>query len=139
MRVRENRKRRTRSGGLLLTPLIDIIFLLVLFFVLNTSFRQERYIDVNLPESDTSEDIRAEGMVLTLRSDGTIDLDGVEVAWESLTKALENRIGETGAVSVTIRGDEDIDYGRIVSTMDRIRKSGLDAISLQTIRGHDFH
>ena len=123
----------------MLTPMIDIIFLLTLFFVLNTSFRQERYIDVNLPESETSEDIQAEGLVLTLRSDGTLDLDGMEVSWESLTGALEDRVAETGAAAVTIRGDETIEYGTIVSAMDRIRKSGMDAVSLQTIRGNDPH
>ncbi len=109
----------------MLTPMIDIIFLLTLFFVLEHQFsRQERYIDVNLPESETSEDIQAEGLVLTLRSDGTLDLDGMEVSWESLTGALEDRVAETGAAAVTIRGDETIEYGTIVSAMDRIRKSG---------------
>ena len=135
MRVRENGRRRRRSGGLLLTPLIDIIFLLALFFVLNTSFRQERYIDVDLPESDTSEDIQAVGIVLTLRADGTLALDGREVSWESLTSAIQERVGETGAAEVTIRGDESIDYGTVVSAMDRVRRSGLEAISLQTVRG----
>ena len=134
MRVRENGRRRRHSGGLLLTPLIDIIFLLTLFFVLNTSFRQERYIDVKLPESDTSEDIQAVGLVLTLRDDGTLALDGEEVTWESLARSIEDRIGETGASEVTIRGDENVDYGTVVSAMDRIRKAGLEAVSLQTIR-----
>jgi biopolymer transport protein ExbD len=137
MRERKNGRRRRRSGGLLLTPLIDIIFLLALFFVLNTSFRQERYIDVELPESDTSEDIQAVGLVLTLRNDGTLALDGREVAWESLTNAIEERAGETGASEVTIRGDERVEYGTVVSAMDRIRKAGIEAVSMQTVRSVD--
>lgn len=134
MRAIENRRHRRRSGGLLLTPLIDIIFLLSLFFVLNTSFRQERYLDVNLPESETSKDVQAVGIVLTLRQDGSTAIDGVEVAWESVTAALRERAEEIGAVEVIIRGDEAVSYGRAVAALDRVRLSGLESISLQTVR-----
>ncbi|MCK5249526.1 MAG: biopolymer transporter ExbD [Spirochaetaceae bacterium] len=134
MRAIENRRHRRRSGGLLLTPLIDIIFLLCLFFVLNTSFRQERYLDVNLPESETSKDVQAVGIVLTLRQDGSTAIDGVEVAWESVTAALRERAEEIGAVEVIIRGDEAVSYGRAVAALDRVRLSGLESISLQTVR-----
>ena len=134
MRAKENRRHRRRSGGLLLTPLIDIIFLLTLFFVLNTSFRQEQYLDVNLPESETSKDVQAVGIVLTLRQDGSTAIDGVEVAWESVTAALRERAEETGALEVIIRGDEAVSYGRAVAALDRVRLSGLESISLQTVR-----
>ncbi len=134
MRVRENRRQRRRSGGPLLTPLIDIIFLLTLFFVLNTSFRQEQYLDVNLPESETSEDIQAVGIVLTLRQDGSTAIDGEEVAWESVTAVIREKALKTGAVEVIIRGDEAVPYGRAVAALDRVRLSGLESISLQTVR-----
>ncbi len=137
MRERKNRRHRRRSTGPLLTPLIDIIFLLCLFFVLNTSFRQERYLDVELPESETSEDIQAEGLILTLHQDGSAAVDGVEVAWESVTSAIKERAGETGAVEVIIRGDENVPYGRAVAALDRVRLAGLESISLQTVRTGD--
>lgn len=134
MRVRENRRQRRRSGGPLLTPLIDIIFLLTLFFVLNTSFRQEQYLDVNLPESETSENVQAVGIVLTLRQDGSTAIDGEEIAWESVTAVIREKALETGAVEVIIRGDEAVPYGRAVAALDRVRLSGLESISLQTVR-----
>lgn len=134
MRARETRRRRRRQAGLLLTPLIDIIFLLVVFFIINTSFRQERYIDVNLPASETSEDIRSTGIVLTLRSDGTVAVDEDEVAWEGVVSAISAAAEETGAVEVIVRGDENIPYSRAVEAIDRVRLAGLDAVSLQTVR-----
>jgi biopolymer transport protein ExbD len=137
MRERKNRRHRRRSTGPLLTPLIDIIFLLCLFFVLNTSFRQERYLDVELPESETSEDIQAEGIILTLHQDGSAAVDGIEVAWESVTSAIRERAGETGAIEVIIRGDENVPYGRAVAALDRVRLAGLESISLQTVRTGD--
>ena len=134
MHVRENRRRSKRRGGLLLTPLIDVIFLLALFFVLNTSFRQERYIDVDLPESETSEDIQAEGIIITLRSDGTVAIGDKEVPWESITAEIKSLVEVSGVEEVVIRGDENLEYGRAVAALDRVRLAGLEAVSLQTVR-----
>ncbi len=134
MRARESRRRQRSRAGLHLTPLIDIIFLLVLFFILNTSFRQERYIDVNLPVSETSEDIQSEGIILTLLKDGTADLNGQETNWDSLSADIQKLAEETSAEEVIIRADEGAPYGKVVTAMDRIRLAGLEAVSLQTIR-----
>ncbi len=134
MPAREYRRHRRRSGGLLLTPLIDIIFLLSLFFVLNTSFRQEQYLDVDLPGSETSEDIQATGIILTLRSDGSTAIDGEEVSWETVTAAIRDIAGSSGNTEVIIRGDENVPYGRAVAALDRVRLAGIESISLQTVR-----
>jgi len=135
--AREKRRLRRRNGGLLLTPLIDIIFLLTLFFVLNTSFRQEKYLDVNLPESETSEDIQASGIVLTLREDGSTGINGEEVSWESVTAAIRDIAATSGNPEVIIRGDENVSYGRAVAALDRVRLAGIESISLQTVRTGD--
>ncbi|MCD6343690.1 MAG: biopolymer transporter ExbD [Spirochaetaceae bacterium] len=134
MPARENRRHRRRSGGLLLTPLIDIIFLLTLFFVLNTSFRQEQYLDVDLPASETSEDIQASGIILTLRSDGSTAIDGEEVSWETVTVSIRDIASVSGNTEVIIRGDENVPYGRVVAALDRVRLAGIESISLQTVR-----
>ena len=137
MRARGNARRPKRRGGLLLTPLIDIIFLLVIFFVINTSFRQERYLDVALPESETSEDVQAEGILLTLHADGSTAVNGTSVAWEAVVAALRNAADETGAPLVVIRGDEEVPYGRIISALDRVKLAGLEAVTLQTVRASE--
>lgn len=135
MSANEKRQRRNRhrGGGLLLTPLIDVIFLVALFFVLNTSFRQERYLDVSLPESETAEEQQAEGIVLSLREDGSVALEGTEIPWESLAAELTAMAAERNISEVIVRGDESVPYGRVVSLLDRIRKAGLEAITLQAV------
>lgn len=137
MRARDKRqKTRAKRAALVLTPLIDVIFLIALFFVINTSFRQEQYMDVVLPESSTSQDIQAEGLILTLRADGTSDLNGQDIPWESISSALQKHRSENGATQVIIRGDESIAYQRIVEAMDRVRLAGVELISLQTLRNN---
>jgi biopolymer transport protein ExbD len=79
----------------------------------------------------------AEGIVLTLRTDGSIALDGNEIPWESVTTAIRDLAEQTGAVDVIVRGDENVPYGRVVAALDRIRLAGLDSITLQTERSGD--
>ncbi len=137
MRANVSRRRRRGNNGLLLTPLIDVIFLLALFFILNTSFQQERYLDVALPESESAGEIQAEGLVLTVRADGSAALDGEEVIWESLTAEIMRKAAETGAMEVILRADEELPYGKAVAALDRIRLAGLEAISLQAVKSRE--
>jgi len=131
-----SRKNPSKSyrGGLPLTPLIDIIFLLCLFFVLNTSFRQEGYIEVNLPESETSKDGQTVEIVLTLHEDGSVSINGEDVEWDSIESILRDNAANQAAQELVIQGDKSIDYGRIIATLDKVRRAGFEAVSLQTIR-----
>jgi len=131
MPLKENLRNRR---GLLLTPLIDIIFLLCLFFVLNTSFRQESYIEVNLPESKTSEDTPTMGIILTLYENGSVSINGEEIGWDSVESVLEDEAEKQAGQEIIIQGDENIDYGKIIATLDKVRRAGFELISLQTIR-----
>jgi len=133
MALRKNQSRRNR-GGLLLTPLVDIIFLLCLFFVLNTSFRQEKYIEVDLPESETSEDGQTAEIVLTLHENGSVSINGEGVRWDSVESILRDKAANQVVRELVIQGDENIDYGRIIAALDKVRRAGFEAISLQTIR-----
>lgn len=90
--------------------------------------------DVNLPFSESSEDIQAIGMVLTLREDGSTALEGSDIAWESVSDTMRELAREKGIVDVIIRADKDIPYARMVEALDRVRQAGLDSISLQTLR-----
>jgi len=124
----------SNRGGLLLTPLIDIIFLLCLFFVLNTSFRQENYIEVALPESDTSENKQAVGIILTLHEDGSVSIDGEGVEWGLIESVLRDEAANQAVRELVIQGDESIEYERIIAALDKVRRAGFETVSLQTIR-----
>jgi len=122
---------------LLLTPLIDIIFLLCLFFVLNTSFRQKSYIEVALPESETSEDKQAVGITLTLHEGGSVSIDGEGVEWDLVESVLRDKTANQVLRELVIQGDESIEYERIIAALDKVRRVGFETVSLQTIRrGH---
>ena len=119
--------------GLLLTPLIDVIFLVTLFFVINTSFRPELYIEVDLPESISAQGNEGGDIIITLLSTGVTRLNGRNVSMDSLTEAIMLAMEESGGSEVVIRGDKSVPYEFAVSVLDRVRLAGSNAVSLQTL------
>ncbi len=134
MRALVQRRSKRRNSGLLLTPLVDIIFLLVIFFILNTSFRQEPCMDVQLPESETAEEVQTDGLILTIGPDGRLELNGQEVIWSELTARVLDAWQQSETDTVVIQADDAVPYGSIVRAMDGIRMAGVETLSLQTVR-----
>ena len=69
-----------------------------------------------------------------MRSDGSVAVNGESVAWESVTAAIAAAAKETGSFEVIIQADENLEYGRAVAALDRVRLAGLESAALQTLR-----
>lgn len=114
------------SSGLFLTPLIDVVFLITIFFVLNTSFIKSSRI--RLPQSDSGAvSGRQTTLVVGIASDGAVRLDGVPYSLSDFQKQLEARAKGT---PLLIEGDKNISYQTLVSVLDRIQKAGITNINL---------
>ncbi len=117
---------------LLITPLIDIMFLLLIFFVMNTSFSRFSPLEINLPESEAQSETVGDQLTLILKNDGNIVINGERLTLETLTSFLESRREERGEESVIIAGDESISYAFLVHVMDKVSQAGLQDITLLT-------
>ena len=107
------------------TPLIDIIFQLVIFFMVSTTFVTEQGIEVDLPRSSSQTILRERNDVqVKVASDGAIYVDDEAVTWNELDARL--RIAASGAGGmVIIKADQSVDYGRAVAVLDLARSLGL--------------
>ena len=122
------------QGGtpLLITPLIDIMFLLLIFFVMNTSFNKLAPLDINLPDSEAQSGNVQEQITLLLTADEQIIIGGVTVEPESLTDYLIEMQQDTPGKTVMIAGDEHVSYAFLVHVMDKVSQAGLQDITLLT-------
>jgi biopolymer transport protein ExbD len=120
------------STPLLITPLIDIMFLLLIFFVMNTSFNKLSPIDINLPESRAPSESVQKQMTLVLRENRTIGFQNRDYALPDLYDALISSGDKTG--DVIIAGDENISYAFLVAVMDEAGRAGFSNITLLTER-----
>ncbi|MFP4172034.1 MAG: ExbD/TolR family protein [Candidatus Hydrogenedentota bacterium] len=107
-----------------ITSLIDVMFLLLIFFMVSATFRDERGLEVTLPEGGQAEAGGGQPHEIIVEDDGALFLDGEPVDDAELRSRLQG-LGEDGPeVSVVLRADENAGWGRIVRVMDTVRAVG---------------
>ncbi len=116
-----------------LTPLIDIVFLLLVFFLLTSHFVKDERIDIDLPQASSSE-ISGDDDVLeiTLSADHQMYLQGKQVAEQNLKILLREKLALQKNKQVRLRGDQGADLKHIVAILDAARQAGASGIDLVT-------
>ena len=129
MKVNPHTDRKARIEML---PLIDIVFLLLVFFIYAMlSMAVHRGLPVMLPKSTTAKIDRQLLLSVTVKSNGLIYLDQEQVPLESLTGALRKKAEENPDQGILLFADRDLSYQKLFRVLDEIRKAGLHRISLQ--------
>ncbi len=119
------RRKSRRFADIDITPLIDVLFMLIIFFVLTATFIQGK-LDIDLPsgEGETSE--MKNTMILTIEKDGAIFWDGHRVAQEELPELARG----AGDRDILIAGDKNAPYGRVAEVLSILRKVGVTSAGL---------
>ncbi|NNL76678.1 MAG: biopolymer transporter ExbD [Desulfobacterales bacterium] len=121
-----------RKARIEMLPLIDIVFLLLVFFIYAMlSMAVHRGLPVELPLSTTAEIDKKLILSVTIKADGTIYVDQESVALMDLTRVLQGMSGNTRQPGVLIFADRALPYQMIYNVLDKIRQAGLSRISLQ--------
>lgn len=123
------RRRKETPESLDLTPLIDVVFQLLIFFLLTSAFINPG-ISVNLPSAESGQTSGDEGLSVSLDESGRIFLGQREVALARLSEELLLEAGGNLDVHVAIFGDASVPYGRLVEILDICRTSGLRQVVL---------
>ena len=113
-------------------PLIDIVFLLLVFFIYAMlSMAVHRGLPVELPLSTTAEIDKKLILSVTVKADNTIYVDKERVALMDLTEVLQSKAGDTREPGVLIFADRALPYQMVYNILDKIRRAGISRISLQ--------
>ena len=131
------RRRRDDEAGINLTPLIDVVFLLLIFFMVSTTFERHGDIQLQLPSADR-EPARAEQPWIDILIDaaGTYYVDGQELVNrrpETLRRMLEQVLGERAGDPVLIRADANVAHQSVVTALDVVGRLGVTSVSIATI------
>jgi biopolymer transport protein ExbD len=128
-------ERRKRGRKYLdVAPLVDVVFNLLLFFVITYNVAADPAIRIRLPESATADAAAAEPLVITLNSGGGIHLGEQPVAMADISELLRLRLAAAAESSVRIRADQEVGVGLLVQVIDEVKRSGCSAFSLVTER-----
>jgi biopolymer transport protein ExbD len=130
-------KRSRESIGFDLTPLIDIIFLLLIFFLVSTVFKKdEQVLGLNLPETQNAEGktTNEPKKTLTLElSSEKLALNGQEISMENFESELTKTANEAEKKPVDLKVDKNVNYERLVKILDLLKKYKMTDVSLITV------
>jgi len=129
-------QRRRRRAQVNLTSLIDVLFLLLIFFMLTSTFRLRGEMDLTLPESSTSQARNADRperpTEIVLRADGSVLLDGTPVDPANLEEALLATTDDPANARVTLSAEALAKHADVVRLLDVVRQAGFGGVSLGT-------
>lgn len=128
--MRFKRREKIEKGLVDLTPLINVFFLLFIFFLFTSSFIFQPGIRVNLPKAVTSEVIEQENVVIVITKDNKIYLNDREISREELASHL--RIMAKEKTPLLIKADNRAGLGTIVDIWDMCRKEGVSQANIAT-------
>jgi biopolymer transport protein ExbD len=134
-------RRKRRPLEITLTPMIDVVFLLLIFFMVTTTFNQQSELKINLPEADGEEISDNDKMItLTISQDGTYYISGedglphqlINQKTETLRRALEQAAGNSRNVPFVISADGQTPHQAVITALDIARNLGFSRITFAT-------
>jgi biopolymer transport protein ExbD len=128
--------RRREESRVDVTPLIDIIFQLVLFFMVSTTFVTSPGIQVDLPRSSAQTILREkQDLNIWMTSEGSLYLEREAMTWPVLSDRFAQAAMRDPNTMVIIKADTEVDHGRVVAVMDLARGKGLTRLAIATEAG----
>lgn len=115
-----------------ITPLVDVLFILIIFFVVSSTFLEQPGIKLELPKAQTAQLERIEKAVLMISKDSRLFFRGEEVTLAQLPKALAAAMEQSTDRSLIISADKQVSHGLVVQVMDIARQNGVAKLVIST-------
>jgi len=123
----QRRQSESSSMGITLAPLVDVVFLLLIFFMVSTTFQVQPGLEVNLPQSSSTTEVESEPWVITIRPEGNLYLDNEQISLSDLKETL----GESDR-GVILKADRQVPHGAVVSVLDQVKEAGIGVVDIST-------
>ena len=131
MQLRDIRNRKPPELNII--PMIDIMFFLLVFFMLSTMYMIDlKTIPVKLPKAASAASDTTSTFAVSLKSDGSIYLGDAKTDLQALLTQASLEQKNNPYFAVIIRADKDIDYGRVITLIDKLKGSGITRFGLAT-------
>jgi biopolymer transport protein ExbD len=115
-----------------MTPMLDIVFIMLIFFIVTTVFVKEAGIDVNKPNGTLAVRPKNANIFIAVTEDGKVWMDKREIDLDSVRANLDRLMAEQPSDVIIIQADKEAEHGIVVEVMDQIKAAGIDRISIAT-------
>ena len=124
--------RKRRAPSIIIVSLIDILAILLIFFIVTTTFRKNQpQLQINLPESKSAEPASAEKnepLVLRIKSAEQITLDEKPITLDALAEALKSLRAQAPSRPIAMQADREAPFGVVVKALDALKEAGIKNI-----------
>ena len=126
MKFKKVKEEESRLG---ITPLIDIVFLLLIFFMLTSHFHVASGLPIRLPKiAQKAYDSDRHKIILVIDKNGRIYFKGNKIDLDKLDSELRSTIEKDGVIHLLLEADREVKHGRVVQIMDLAKKAGVSSI-----------
>lgn len=118
---------------LMIIPMIDIIFFLLVFFMMTTLYMVEQHtIPVNLPQATATQQNKQHSVNVTVTMDGRIIFDQEEVSFEVLRQRANAELTKQPDSLFVLRADKQAEYGKVIAALDQLKLAGVHKVAVAT-------
>ena len=114
-----------------ISPLIDMVFILLIFFIVTTVFVEETGVDVNKPEAASAVDLERNSILIAVTESGNVVYGGRNVGVSGVRSVVRRNL-EDASMPVIVQGDRNVNYGLMMQVYDEARLAGAETISFAT-------
>jgi biopolymer transport protein ExbD len=115
-----------------ITPLIDVLFILIIFFTVSSTFLEQPGIEIKLPDAESSQTHTAQKVIIYVDKNETIYLNDEQVNINILVEYVQAKLAEQKEKNVVLRADTEVNHGVVINIMDLLRKKGIYKIIIST-------
>lgn len=134
--MRRRPRKQSLPPQLILSPMIDMIFLLLVFFIVSTMYMSEiKTIPIRLPVAQNSETVSKSNFAVTVKKDGVLYLEDNKIEIKQLVANAAAESKRDAAFSVIIRADGEANYKTVIKLMDELKGAGVTRFGLATDLG----
>lgn len=126
-------RRKKVSSLLNITPLIDCVFLLLIFFLLTSSFIEEVGLEIELPESASAAPVQEKEIIIYLSEEGQLEINGKPSGLDTLPDDLIPFIARLDTHQAILKADKDVRLELLIKVMDLTKAAGIKTINIKTI------
>lgn len=133
-------RKHKKEVHLNVTSLIDVLFLLLIFFMITGTFKRVGELELRLPSSSTAapaDEAPPNEVELAALADGSLLLDGAPIEMPALKRALAAILAERPDSRVTIKAETSVEHGQVVRLLDIVREAGFPGVGIGTRLGSE--
>lgn len=117
-----------------ISPLIDVVFILLIFFIVTAVFVDETGAEINKPRAASAEDLKKNAILIAVTANGQVYQGGRNIGVSGVRSVVASLLEQDDALPVIIQGDTDSNHGIVVQVLDAAKLAGAKSVNLATTK-----